>query len=337
MRLQAAWIAVALGLAAIGSAQSLTFREALEGKRIPASLKPKELGNDFWALKITISGETSLLDLYGGAFAFQFRGSSDSNDELHRSREALLQASGVYWTRGEKVRVESQEYLVAYRLDIPVAAIASSSNGFDMWAIENPLELALQLIRPESIAKMTPVPTLSPEKLVKAVESFTRTLAEGIGVSAEELGTARATAPANQQSKQTQALSNAKQIATGMMIYMADWDDLFPPKPSTPNVQNVIRPYLKNDALWNTGNPNKSRFLFNPALAGVSAVIVPEPSRMPLIYEDKAWPDGRRVVAFADSSARLVSKEQWATMAPLLKAKLKAAKPPPRPPTPSRR
>ena len=303
-------------LASFSGAQNLKFSEALDGKKIPAVIKPKDLPADFWAVKITTSGEFSLLDLYGGAaFSFRSGGMPGEDEERQRAREALIQSVGVSWTKGDKVRIEGQEFLITYRLDVPIGALGSSGQSFDMWALENPLELTLQLVRPESISKITPVPTLSPEKMAKAVEAFTRSLGDEF---TGPIGT-----PSSMVARQTAALSNAKQISLGILMYQSDYDDIYPARQSTDHVRNVTRPYMKNDALWKTGNPNKSRFLFNVSLSGFSAMDVDSPAEMPMIYESAPWPDGRRAVAYADGHAKLITNDQWNKLQPLLKAKLK--------------
>jgi hypothetical protein len=43
-----------------------------------------------------------------------------------------------------------------------------------------------------------------------------------------------------------ETMSRAKQVATGMMIYMADYDDILPP---SNNWQEVLYPYLKNNKI----------------------------------------------------------------------------------------
>jgi len=139
--------------ATFGFAQNMKFSEALDGKKIPAVIKPKDLPADYWAVKITTSGEFNLLELYGGAaFSFRNSGMPGEDEERQRAREALIQSIGVAWTKGDKVRVEGQEFLITYRLDVPIGVLGSSGQSFDMWALENPLELTLQLVRPESIS-----------------------------------------------------------------------------------------------------------------------------------------------------------------------------------------
>src|SRR4028118_429518 len=69
-------------------------------------------------------------------------------------------------------------------------------------------------------------------------------------------------AQAREKARQTACLSNMKQIGTGMMMYVQDYDELYPAaniNPVTPingggsNVMPIdaqLGPYIKNDQLW---------------------------------------------------------------------------------------
>jgi hypothetical protein len=242
-------------------------------------------------------------------------------------REVLAVAAGVYWTQGERTTVEGRDFLIAYRLDIPVSSLAGGGRSFDHWAMENPMELALQLIRPDAIGRLSPIPSLSPEKMAKAIETFERALAEETGLP---VGT-RVAGTANMAARQTAALSNVKQIALGIMLYGSDYDDRFPKTPSIANLRKAVEPYLKNASIWSTGNPNRSEFLFNPMLYGHSATDVPSPAEWPMVYESRAWPDGRRVVGYVDGHAKLVTGAEWTRLEGYLKRKVPSSKPPPPP------
>ena len=66
----------------------------------------------------------------------------------------------------------------------------------------------------------------------------------------------------------------------------------------------------------------------NMALAGVSAVDIDNPAEVILFYEENAWPNGERCVAFADSHAKVLSSDNWTKYSKTLKLKIKkSAKP----------
>jgi hypothetical protein len=109
----------------------------------------------------------------------------------------------------------------------------------------------------------------------------------------------------------TRTLSNAKQVAVGMMLYSNDYDDLFPHAQSTAQAQEEVYPYLKNASLWKSDNPNGGRLLYNTTLSGVSQTQLPFPAETLLIWDEMPWPDGRRVVAYADGHAKIVTADEW--------------------------
>lgn len=306
-------------LSALAPAQQLRFAETLDGKKIPAVLKPKDLPSDYYAVKITTLGEFSLLDLYGPlAFAGGF--SSGADDEHRRAKEALGQVASVYWTKGDKIRVDEQTFLVAYRLDIPALAFANG-NGLDTWAMENPLELSLQLIRPESIGRMSPIPSMSPDRVAKVVDAFTQSLVADSTMA--QVGAPGSSRLAGQKSI---ALSNVKQVAVSVMIYCSDYDDVFPYANSSAEAQKQLLPYSKNNAIFKS--PNGSRILYNTSLSGVNATSIPNPAEVVLVYEERVWPDGTRAVGYCDGHAKMVDGSTWNRISSTLKSKFPKVKPP---------
>lgn len=68
----------------------------------------------------------------------------------------------------------------------------------------------------------------------------------GLYVCSLELLDADLVRQAREAAARTEALSRAKQVGTGIMIYGADYDERVPPKAG---FEDAIRPYLKNDDL----------------------------------------------------------------------------------------
>ena len=312
-------LCIAAFLSSLAAAQELRFAETLDGKKIPAVLKPKDLPSDYYAVKITTLGEFSLLDLYG-PLAFSGGFNSGPDEERRRAKEALGQVASVYWTRGDKIKVDEQSFLVAYRLDIPAIAFANG-NGLDTWAMENPLELTLQLIRPESIGRMSPIPSMAPDRVAKVVDAFTQSL---LGDSA--LAQVGSPGSSRLSAQKAAALSNMKQVALSAMLYCSDYDDVFPYANSTSQAQSQLLPYLKNKSLFSS--PNGGRILYNTSLSGVSAVSIPSPAEVVLFYEEQTWPDGTRAVGYCDGHAKMVDQATWAKISSTLKSKFPKVKPP---------
>lgn len=110
------------------------------------------------------------------------------------------------------------------------------------------------------------------------------------------------------------SLSNAKQLALGTLMYATDYDGVLPPAIEDPSAWHAaVVPYLKNTSLFYSANPRGARFLGN---AEVSAVPISEfltPDRAVMIYEDKEWADGRRIVSYVDGHAKGVAGLDMAT------------------------
>lgn len=146
-------------------------------------------------------------------------------------------------------------------------------------------------------------------------------------VVAQTSGTA--TSGAKRANEQAESLSRIKQLSTGMMIYLADSDDIYPYPQATKAWQFALYPYLKNKQIYLSTNPSKpGPFQFNMNLGGVFSADVPD-AKTPLFYDPTAWPDGKRMYSCADSSATVVSPTDWAKAAKLMKTKIqrKAKKP----------
>jgi hypothetical protein len=87
-----------------------------------------------------------------------------------------------------------------------------------------------------------------------------------------------------------QAMTNAKQIGLGMMMYAQDYDGNFPSPDG--NLKEVVNPYLKNDSLWN--NPETGRFGFQAAYKQTTLSGFSSPSTTALGY--LTGPGGRAVI-----------------------------------------
>jgi len=135
-----------------------------------------------------------------------------------------------------------------------------------------------------------------------------------------------------QSDPRTVSLSNVKQLSTGMLIYITDFDDVFPYPQTEKGWQMPIYPYLKNKNLYRTLNPAKPEFFrFNMALGGVSATAIGSPTTMPMFYDPTAWPDGKYLHSRTDTSSKFVEASTWKAIKKDLTAKLKrSAKPLPK-------
>jgi prepilin-type processing-associated H-X9-DG protein len=284
---RAAAAAVLLAPTALAVAQDTTFRDLLQGARYPATLAPEEL-DGYHALRIGTTTAGSPLDLMMGIFPlFGMMGGAEGQHMM--TTHAIVLSS---WTKGDLVRVANQEYLVTYRAQ-PLNYEFETSNEMP------PITLTLTLVRTDGIVTISPMPELTPGRFRELVRR----------------------APGGQPPRGTKeaGLSNGKQIGLGALMYTVDYDDVYPYPQSTATMEFLIDPYIKNREIWRTHNPAGTRFLFNMALGGVNAAEPERPAEVPLFYESGTWPDGSRIVVFADGHVKAVDAREWARLEPELR------------------
>jgi len=207
-------------------------------------------------------------------------------------------ASNFVWLAGEKTKLGGFEFYKGYRPRLGLIDYVEL-----MGSPSAPPELLfdLVLIRVDTVSSIRAANSIEAEDIARFYDT-----SRGIFVKAKEAA------------KRAATLSNAKQVALGVMIYSGDYDDVMPIAKNEADAKNLVQPYLKNDALWRSNNPNGGELIFALNLAGIDSTQVESPADTPMIYETKSWPDGKRVVAFCDGHAKLVSAEDWEKLKPLL-------------------
>ena len=277
------------------SAQSV-----LPGTDLPTTLKPSELTADYKPLKLKEQSSGIFGDYYSSSY-FQYGTLGLRPDDPRMS--ALFEILPVSWTSSRLADVYGQKYVVTYIFEPSLAAIKAFSEGKPIPEIV----LKLKLLKADQIGSIEPFPELDREKYLAVLNQ--------LGESGQAAFT-----PANK----TRALSNVKQVATAMMIYLSDSEDIFPYVQSTSSLVEVLHPYTKSTEIWKSLNTKgEGRFLFNMSLAGVSQTDVKDPAATPMLFDPNAYPDGTRVVAYVDGHARTVSAEQWAKVQSAMKVNLK--------------
>jgi prepilin-type processing-associated H-X9-DG protein len=114
---------------------------------------------------------------------------------------------------------------------------------------------------------------------------------------------------AEMKARRQETVSNAKHAALAIILYEADHNLRFPSASSSTQVWQKVSRYVKTQEVFKTRNPNGGHFTFNKALSGVLETAVKQPAWTAMIYDDKAWPDGQHVVAFADGHVKLLRDE----------------------------
>ena len=287
-------------ITALAILATTSVAQVLPGTRLPITLKPSELTSDYTPLKLKEQSSGIFGDYYS-SYSFQFSSLGIRGNEPRL--RALFEILPVSWTLSGMHPVYGQQYVATYILEPSLEQIQAFSEGKPL---AEPV-LKLKLMKADQIGSIEPYPELTKEKYLAILDELSQ---KGKGVV--------------NSSAMASALSNAKQTATAMMIYLADSDDIFPYVQSTASLKKELAPYMRNNDLWKTHNPaGAGELRFNMCLAGVSAVDVADPAQTPLLYDPTPFPDGRFLVAFADSSARWLSAEQWKGLEKNLKLKLK--------------
>ena len=141
----------------------------------------------------------------------------------------------------------------------------------------------------------------------------TLTVMAAIVGSPEE--SAKALLVAKQRAQTASCLSNGKQISLGLIMYVQDYDETYPPKKS--DYTKVAYPYVKNSAIFTCpfDPPGTVSYSFNPHLAGVSLAQTAEPANTIMLYEGRDMKidykhDGRAMIAFADGHTMMRTPDQ---------------------------
>jgi len=121
--------------------------------------------------------------------------------------------------------------------------------------------------------------------------------------------------------------SNLKQIGLAMMMYVQDYDEVFPPMvaarsadelmylpssktTSVPTVQNLLDPYTKNTELFL--HPATHRpYLPNYRISRLPFAKIEEPATTLLFFEDAPDTEEMRNVAYADGHVETISEAEF--------------------------
>lgn len=297
------------------------IKEVLHGQGPATTLAPKDLPDDYRAVRIAVTASQSDT-LLGYAPLFSLADSSSRTPDMI---SRITSIAGDSWTNGDIFTIEGERFLVTYVLGLDQLALALRGNtspetaseapsqgpSNPKWPAPRPLAFTLKLVKVSSIESIAPDPQWTKADILRLLDAN-----GGMAEIAE-------------QNNQKQTFSNIKQIALATMLYASDYDDVTPYVQNTKTVQTVTAPYVKNMDVWKTLNPNGGRILFNIALGGVATSSIPAPAEAIMYYESNPWPDGRRCVAFADGHAKIVDEPEWLRLKVTLITKYKrtAARP----------
>ncbi len=281
-------------LLVLGVLTSASFAQNSDplGSSSPASYKIADLPADFVGLEIQTTKDNLQSLMLMGMNGMTIRG--DENGQTGLTPDVIFQMSNMVWASKDQI-MGSADYILCYKLSMsPLEARVGRT--------PDSLTFRLTYLRRSALIAFTPLPEYSPDSL--------RQLAKG------------EVTPTGTVSQRTVTLSNFKQIALGIMMFLADYDDQIPWVESTPQLLDLIQPYVKNREIYKTLNPAGGMIRFNMCLAGTWTTQIENPAETVLLYESMPWADGSRCVAFADGHAKVVNGEEWQRLQPSLNLKL---------------
>lgn len=311
----------ALSIAAFGLAQNtLSYTEVLSGK-LPATLKANEIPDGFKACRIKVAGTSTnpISDMMSPMLMMMGGLSTAFGSAGDRKPPGILSVMDVAWTKGDIVTVGGGEFMVTYSLSMEIWDLASLGDPKNVTVPE----LKLNLIRTSAINSMQPLVAMTRESFAAALadRGSPSTAIEVSSSSGEDEAAVASASDANDR------LSRAKQLALGCMMYSSDYDDVYPWAQSSKGWFTVIQPYVKNNELIYTHNPNASpnsnTFRFNLNIGGVNVSMIEDPANAVLLFDPVPDENGLRVVAFADGHAKKIAIEGWPAIEKALQRKYK--------------
>ena len=122
-----------------------------------------------------------------------------------------------------------------------------------------------------------------------------------------------------ERARMTATISRVRQIGAALQNYASDNDGRLPVQLRTnADLRTSLKDYVRDDSEFSTVNPNGGEIVPNPHLAGLKLDSIALPEHTALVYETKAWPNGRTLFGFVDGHARLVTDVSLVVMEPAL-------------------
>jgi len=106
-------------------------------------------------------------------------------------------------------------------------------------------------------------------------------------------------------------MAHAKALVSNVLIWIQDHDSAFPVVRSSRQTIFEIAKRLGSVRYIETLNPKRDMmFHFNVSLSKESMDTLKDPPNTPILYDRIPWPDGRYLVAFADSHVAFVRLDE---------------------------
>lgn len=263
---------------------SASFKDFINGKAAPLTLKLKDM-NDDWR-RVSVSGSQFDMGNYLQMFSALYGGGGSGND---------------YFTMGDTIIIGGETYAIAYRLKTKpfniamMAQVATNPPKPEKLTEDTILTLSLLNLRTTgSFSDIRPFDL----KMLIAESDAGENKVDGIVSTAQD------------NARNVSSLSNLRQLGTGMLMYTQDYDEVLPPMKNLDTVKKVIMPYIKNEQIFI--NPiTKEPYGVNSILSMHKLAHLKRQDEMVVFYETTSAPDGTRGVAFLDGHALRVQEADW--------------------------
>ena len=262
--------------------QTSSLRDVLSGAAHPLTLKLKDLDNS-WR-RITVGGGGAKAESMGIVGALLGGGTGDS----------------VFYTLGETVTIGSETYLIAYQP--PTSQFDFAALMRDGPSFEPPV--------PEQLTPETAL-TLSLLNL-RSVNSFTN-------IRPFDLDQEIAPGGKEADPDADPSLRNLKQLALALLLYLQDYDEVFPPMDDPSSVKSALLPYVGDDTVFDDPKSGEA-YQPNRYLSRLHLVFIETPEEIVLFYAASANEEGVRGVAYLDGHVEQVSEQAWETLLPASEA-----------------
>jgi len=162
--LRKALICLALARSVGAIAQEYTLSDALSGQKIPLTMKPSQIPEDYRAMKLMGTGGGGLGDMFGMGSMFPVI-LAMGNNQMTSTESMILQIWPITWTRGDVVHIVGQDYVIAYGMDIAPNSLKTVGGLKKL----PPFNLKLKLIKTTEMGSITPTPEWSKERYLRAI------------------------------------------------------------------------------------------------------------------------------------------------------------------------
>jgi hypothetical protein len=221
----------------------------------------------------------------------RFTAVGDLNMAWAQMYAAMLGGQGAaYYTKGETVRAAGETYLVAY------------GRTLDRTTWTEMMRYREEPRQPEPLTGKTPL-ALSLLNL-RTVGSLTNI--EPFDLASEQ----EAHKESAEYENQARSLSNLKNLALALQMWMADHEDVLPDLSSVDTIQETLDEYVKNRSVFTHPGTDQT-YAVNSSLSGLHLPTVKDPSGVAVFYEQTTWSDGTRGVGFLDGHAKRVDAQKW--------------------------